>query len=119
MAIRRGTTPWITFALPPEVSPEDIVEAYITLAQVNTIVITKKMSDGEVEFIDGDKMRAHFDQCDTLSLRPDLNTAAQLRVLDSNGDAYATEIRVHTTLDVVADGRIELYENGDDYNETD
>ena len=120
--IVRGTTPYHTFVLPMESS--QIEQIYVTYLQNNEVILDKGISDitltdnASVEPLEqGESEGAtttvtiHLSQEDTLkfSFYPaaEKNVAViQIRVLDSNGEAYASEPIAERIFGVLKDGVI-------------
>lgn len=111
--IVRGTTPYHTFVLP--MASSQIEQIYVTYLQNNQVILDKGLSDitltdneidtdnASVEPLDsGEDVGAtttvtiHLSQEDTLKFQfypaAEKNIAViQIRVLDSNGEAYASD----------------------------
>lgn len=107
MPITRGTTPWIAFALPVDITEDNIAEAYITIAQDGNVIADRALSEGQLRIDDEkDIVAAKLTQDDTLLLSADKITSAQLRFVDTDGEAYATEIITYNTYAILHEGVI-------------
>lgn len=129
--IVRGTTPYHSFILPMAV--ESISELYVTYLQNGEIVLDKSMGDGNLELKNVDlstenanvenltdeeieidpscKLTIHLTQEDTLAFKffpaAEKNIAViQVRVLDNNGEAYASDPIRERIYGVLKDGVI-------------
>lgn len=109
--ITRGTTPYHSFVLP--LKTEDISQVYITYLQNNEVILDKSISDVEIADIDDEyenasmnepledfvpscELTVHLTQEDTLKFHfypaAEKNVAVvQIRVLTTEGEAYASE----------------------------
>ena len=109
--ITRGTTPYHSFVLP--LKTEDISQVYITYFQNNEVILDKSISDVEIadieneyenasmnepleDFIPSCELTIHLTQEDTLKFHfypaAEKNVAVvQIRVLTTEGEAYASE----------------------------
>ena len=109
--ITRGTTPYHSFVLP--LKTEDISQVYITYLQNNEVILDKSISDVEIadieneyenasmnepleDFIPSCELTIHLTQEDTLKFHfypaAEKNVAVvQIRVLTTEGEAYASE----------------------------
>lgn len=109
--ITRGTTPYHSFVLP--LKTEDISQVYITYLQNNEIILDKSISDVEIadieneyenasmnepleDFVPSCELTVHLTQEDTLKFHfypaAEKNVAVvQIRVLTTEGEAYASE----------------------------
>lgn len=109
--ITRGTTPYHSFVLP--LKTEDISQVYITYLQNNEVILDKSISDVEIadiddeyenasmnepleDFIPSCELTVHLTQEDTLKFHfypaAEKNVAVvQIRVLTTEGEAYASE----------------------------
>lgn len=124
--IIRGTTPYHSFVLP--LKTEDISEVYITYLQNNEIIIDKSISDTQIidieneyenastnepleDFIPSCELTIHLAQEDTLKFHfypaAEKNIAViQIRVLTTEGEAYASEPIHERIFGVLKDGVI-------------
>lgn len=131
--IVRGTTPYHTFILPLKV--EDIDTLYITYLQNNEVILDKAYNSSGVEITDTDfetenanmenladnevdmneeslsKITVHLTQEETLKFHfypaAEKNIAVvQVRVLDTNGEAYASNPVRERIFGVLKDGVI-------------
>ena len=129
--IVRGTTPYHSFILPMAV--ESISELYVTYLQNGEVVLDKSTSDGNLELENVDlstenanvenltdeeieidpscKLTIHLTQEDTLAFKffpaAEKNIAViQVRVLDNNGEAYASDPIRERIYGVLKDGVI-------------
>lgn len=129
--IVRGTTPYHTFIVPMQ--SESISEVYITYLQNNEVVLDKDKTDVTIEDIVLDTENAeiddtefteeepevvptsqitlHLTQEDTLKFKffpaAEKNIAVvQLRILDSDGEAYASDPVHERIFGVLKDGVI-------------
>ena len=109
--ITRGTTPYHSFVLP--LKTEDISQVYITYLQNNEVILDKSISDVEIadieneyenasmnepleDFVPSCELTVHLTQEDTLKFHfypaAEKNVAVvQIRVLTTEGEAYASE----------------------------
>lgn len=109
--ITRGTTPYHSFVLP--LKTEDISQVYITYLQNNEVILDKSISDVEMADIENEyenasmnepledfepscELTIHLTQEDTLKFHfypaAEKNVAVvQIRVLTTEGEAYASE----------------------------
>ena len=124
--IIRGTTPYHSFVLP--LKTEDISEVYITYLQNNEIIINKSISDAQIidiedeyenasmnepleDFIPSCELTIHLTQEDTLKFHfysaAEKNIAViQIRVLTTEGEAYASEPIHERIFGILKDGVI-------------
>lgn len=127
--ITRGTTPYHSFVLP--LKTEDISEVYITYLQNREIILDKVLSESEaIEIIDIDdeyenasmnepledfvpscELTIHLTQEDTLKFHfypaAEKNIAViQIRVLTTEGEAYASEPIHERIFGILKDGVI-------------
>ena len=124
--ITRGTTPYHSFVLP--LKTEDISEVYITYLQNNNIILDKSISDVQIvdiedeyenasmnepleDFIPSCELTIHLTQEDTLKFHfypaAEKNIAVvQIRVLTTEGEAYASEPIHERIFGILKDGVI-------------
>lgn len=129
--IVRGTTPYHTFIVP--MASESIEEVYITYLQNNEVVLDKdkttvtiedveletenaevndtELAEEEIEVIPTSQITLHLTQEDTLKFKfypaAEKNIAVvQLRILDTNGEAYASDPVQERIFGVLKDGVI-------------
>lgn len=124
--ITRGTTPYHSFVLP--LKTEDISEVYITYLQNNEIIVDKTISDVTINDIDDEyenasmnepledfvpscELTIHLTQEDTLKFHfypaAEKNIAViQIRVLTTEGEAYASEPIHERIFGILKDGVI-------------
>lgn len=129
--IVRGTTPYHTFIVP--MASESIEEVYITYLQNNEVVLDKdkttvtiedveletenaevndtELTEEETEVIPTSQITLHLTQEDTLKFKfypaAEKNIAVvQLRILDTNGEAYASDPMQERIFGVLKDGVI-------------
>lgn len=129
--IVRGTTPYHSFILPLAI--EDIDTFYVTYLQNNKVILDKSMGndgieietvdlstenanveiieDSEIEVSSSSKITVHLTQEDTLKFHfypaAEKNIAViQIRVLDKNGEAYASNPVRERIFGVLKDGVI-------------
>ena len=129
--IVRGTTPYHTFIVP--MASESIEEVYITYLQNNEVVLDKdkttvtiedveletenaevndtELAEEETEVIPTSQITLHLTQEDTLKFKfypaAEKNIAVvQLRILDTNGEAYASNPVQERIFGVLKDGVI-------------
>lgn len=129
--IVRGTTPYHTFIVPMQ--SESIDEVYITYLQNNEVILDKSITDvtiedveletenaeiedtelteEEPEVIPTSQITLHLTQEDTLKFKffpaAEKNIAVvQLRILDSDGEAYASDPIHERIFGVLKDGVI-------------
>ena len=122
--ITRGTTPYHSFIIP--IAADQIKTVYITYLQNNEIIFDKDNEDIEIkpvildtENAEGDdysiaysQLTTHLTQQDTLSFRfypaAEKNIAViQIRILDVNDEAYASEPIRERIFGVLKDGVLE------------
>lgn len=126
--ITRGTTPYHSFILP--LKTEDISEVYITYLQNAQVILNKTFSDVTIadiedelenasmnepseDFLSSCELTIHLTQEDTLKFNfypaAEKNIAViQIRVLTTNGEAYASEPIHERIFGVLKDGVIGL-----------
>lgn len=97
----RGTTPTLKFKLP--FSAQKIKEVWITLGQCNQQILTKSITDCD---IDDKCLTVRLSQNDTLLLSPDYKTQVQIRVLLKDDNALASKIIIVSTERILKDGEI-------------
>lgn len=129
--IVRGTTPYHTFIVPMQ--SESISEVYITYLQNNEVVLDKdktdvtiedivldtenaeiddtELTEEESEVVPTSQITLHLTQEDTLKFKffpaAEKNIAVvQLRILDSDGEAYASDPVHERIFGVLKDGVI-------------
>ena len=129
--IVRGTTPYHTFIVPMQA--ESIEEVYITYLQNNEVVLDKdktsvtiedvvldtenaeiddtELIEEEEEVVPTSQITLHLTQEDTLKFKffpaAEKNIAVvQLRILDTNGEAYASDPVHERIFGVLKDGVI-------------
>jgi len=129
--IVRGTTPYHTFIVP--MASESIEEVYITYLQNNEVVLDKdkttvtiedveletenaevndtELAEEETEVTPTSQITLHLTQEDTLKFKfypaAEKNIAVvQLRILDTNGEAYASDPVQERIFGVLKDGVI-------------
>ena len=114
--IVRGTTPYHSFILP--LKTEDISTFYVTYLQNEEVVLDKQMGQdgvaiesGTEELSEESKITIHLTQEDTLKFHfypaAEKNIAViQVRVLDNNGEAYASNPVNERIFGVLKDGVI-------------
>ena len=130
--ITRGTTPYHSFILP--LTTDKIEKIYVTYFQNEKIVFEKKLGDNGVEIVDSNfetenanvenltdeeinsltpssKLTIHLTQEDTLKFKfypaARKNIAViQIRVLDKDGEAYASDPITERIFGVLKDGVI-------------
>lgn len=124
--ITRGTTPYHSFVLP--LKTEDISEVYITYLQNNEIIVDKSISDVTIididdeyenasmnepleDFVPSCELTIHLTQEDTLKFHfypaAEKNIAViQIRVLTTEGEAYASEPIHERIFGILKDGVI-------------
>lgn len=123
--IIRGTTPYHSFVLP--LKAEDISQLYITYLQNNVVVFEKSTTEIDisnveeelenasmnepVEDIPSSEITVHLTQEDTLKFQfypaAEKNVAViQIRVLTTDGEAYASEPIKERIFGVLKDGVI-------------
>lgn len=101
----RGTTPVHTYTVPYKA--DSIQRVYITYSQNGEPVVEKTIDDVTISPIDDTSCNvvAHLRQGDTLKFSVGEATV-QLRILDTNGEAYASaEMRMRID-DILKDGVI-------------
>lgn len=97
----RGTTPTLEFTLPFDASL--LVEAWVTFAQNNEVVLDKKLSECQCS---GNMLTVKLTQEETLELKCNCLVEMQIRARDVNGDAIASEIMVESPDRILKDGVI-------------
>ena len=128
--IVRGTTPYHSFVLP--ITSDEIETLYITYMQNNEVVLDKQLGEEGVEIEDSNfetenasvessndeevlapssKLTVHLTQEETLGFTfypaAKKNIAViQVRVLDKNGEAYASDPIMERIFGVLKDGVI-------------
>lgn len=124
--ITRGTTPYHSFVLP--LKTEDISEVYITYLQNREVILDKTISDITIvdiddeyenasmnepleDFVPSCELTIHLTQEDTLKFHfypaAEKNIAViQIRVLTTEGEAYASEPIHERIFGILKDGVI-------------
>lgn len=124
--ITRGTTPYHSFVLP--LKTEDISEVYITYLQNREVILDKSISDVTMvdiddeyenasmnepleDFVPSCELTIHLTQEDTLKFHfypaAEKNIAViQIRVLTTEGEAYASEPIHERIFGILKDGVI-------------
>lgn len=124
--ITRGTTPYHSFVLP--LKTEDISEVYITYLQNREVILDKSISDVTIididdeyenasmnepleDFVPSCELTIHLTQEDTLKFHfypaAEKNIAViQIRVLTTEGEAYASEPIHERIFGILKDGVI-------------
>ena len=124
--ITRGTTPYHSFVLP--LKTEDISEVYITYLQNREVILDKTISDVTIvdiddeyenasmnepleDFVPSCELTIHLTQEDTLKFHfypaAEKNVAVvQIRVLTTEGEAYASEPIHERIFGILKDGVI-------------
>lgn len=123
--IVRGTTPYHSFIIPLE--PEKISALYVTYLQNNEVVLDKSITDVTIEpveeklenasmeepeeFVISSQITLHLTQEDTLAFHfypaAEKNIAViQIRLLTSEGEAYASDPVQERIFGVLKDGVI-------------
>ena len=97
----RGTTPTLEFTIPFDTS--ELAEAFVTLAQNDTIILDKALNDCKC---DARMLSVKLSQEDTLKLSCDCKTDIQVRVRTKAGDALASDIVRVDTEKILKDGVI-------------
>ncbi len=97
----RGTTPTLKFTLPFEVST--IEDAWITLAQGGSEVLTKTLADCNAS---EKTLTVMLTQEETLKLTSANKTEIQLRVRTGDGKALASKVFTESTQRILKDGVI-------------
>lgn len=125
--ITRGTTPYHSFILP--LTADQISAAYITYLQNNVVILDKSIEDIIIEDIANDsdntaineeleesipssQLTIHLTQEDTLKFHfypaAEKNLAViQIRILTTDGEAYASEPITERIFGILKDGVIE------------
>lgn len=98
--MRRGTTQTLTFNLS---EPIDIEALYITFNQNDKTVLEKTLDNVSVE---GGQIVLPLEQEDTLALSASKTVLIQLRIRDTDGNAYASKILKLYVNEILKDGVI-------------
>lgn len=127
--ITRGTTPYHTFLVP--LAPNQIQKVHITYQQNGKVIFDKTNKDIDIKHIITTTENAEINGVDNLSETQETNSQItlhltqsdtlkfevypaerkniiliQLRILDSDGEAYASEIMRERVCDVLKNGTI-------------
>lgn len=129
--IVRGTTPYHTFIVP--MASESIDEVYITYLQNNTVVLDKDITDVIIEDVELETENAEIDDTELTEEEPEVTPTSQitlhltqedtlkfkfypaaeknvavvqLRILDTDGEAYASDPVHERIFGVLKDGVI-------------
>lgn len=86
--IVRGTTPYVSFTLPFDVSI--LKNAYITFSQNDNVIVEKNLSDC---IKNQNVLEVKLTQEDTLKFKALNNVEIQIRGITNEGEAIASEIR--------------------------
>ncbi len=130
--IIRGTTPYHSFVVP--MAPEQIRNVYVSYSQNGELILDKTKADLEIVpiILDTDteeegeikesQIGLHLSQEDTLGFKfypaAEKNIAViQLRILDVDNEAYASEPITERISEVIKDGVIEEVTNGEQNEE--
>lgn len=100
--ITRGTTPVLQFQLP--FSGENLKEIWVTFWQNGEVVLNKDIG---TLLIEGDKITVRLTQKDTLLLSQSAGCSIQIRVLDQDDNAMASQIITCSVGKILKDGEIE------------
>ena len=125
--ITRGTTPYRSFVLP--LTTDQISAAYITYLQNNVVILDKSIEDMTIEdiadnldttttneeseeFVPSSQLTIHLTQEDTLKFHfypaAEKNLAViQIRILTTDGEAYASNPVTERIFGILTDGVIE------------
>lgn len=107
MIIRRGTTPYITAEIIDDVDISEITQVWLYITQSigagRHIVIDKDISEVTINH---NRVHLRLTQEETLSLEAGVITNIQLRLLNGNEIAYASQTEFITVEDVYKDGVI-------------
>jgi len=87
--IRRGTTPTLTFEFEENLEDYDIDELYVTFAQRDIVFLELNK---ESVVIEGNVLQLKLTQEETLKIMPYVLVAIQIRMKDTDDNAYATEL---------------------------
>lgn len=87
--IRRGTTPTLTFEFEENLEDYDIDELYVTFAQRDIVFLEL---DKNSVVIEGNILQLKLTQEETLKIMPYVLVAIQIRMRDTDDNAYATEL---------------------------
>lgn len=89
MIIVRGTTPSISCDIPEYIPMQEASEVWFTLKQNGTMIADGIMSQGTV-FLSNQTVTVYLSQEQTLALRAGFKAALGIRILLTNGQAYAS-----------------------------
>lgn len=95
----RGTTPTLEFELPFEVS--SLKSAFVTLSQSGQIIVNRELTECSY---DTKILEVKLTQKETLAFTTNDPIQIQIRVLDRNGNALASEIWTDYVEDVLYEG---------------
>ena len=101
--LRRGTTPNITCEIIDEVDLSNITSVWLTISQNNELVIDKLTDDVT---INTKNISVRLTQEETLSLKAGVMAYIQVRLLNDNEIAYATQTDYVPIDDIIKDGVI-------------
>ena len=107
--IVRGTTPYHSFILP--LTSDKIDTLYITYLQNDEIVLDKQLGEQGVEIEDSnfESENASVEPLEegVVDITPSSKVTIQIRVLDKDGEAYASDPITERIFGVLKDGVIE------------
>jgi hypothetical protein len=95
----RGTTPTISFNLPFEVS--NIKRIWVTFSQSNSEVLTVEPTS-----LEGKTVNVRLTQRETLLFKPNSLVKVQLRILNTRGDALASQVINFHVNEILKNGEI-------------
>lgn len=99
--MRRGTTPRLTLRI-RNFDLGTIEKAYISLECGNAYL---EFTNGQYDIVD-DAFVIHLSQEQTLQLDPKKSVNIQVRIIDSEGEAFASTIGRLSVQDIIKDGVI-------------
>ena len=102
----RGTTPTLTIILPDDYPVSDLSEAEVVISCDGEVVSTKQTSDIML-VVEDNALVVNYTQEETLELSVG-DASCQIRVLDNEGNASASEIVPVNVVDVLRDGVIPI-----------
>lgn len=96
----RASTPTHLFTIPDAVPIDSLKDAMVTYAQLNEIVVEKRLEDMH---IDGQVLSIELTQEETIKFRSNVECMIQLRVLTNEGKCMPSEIFKVQVLNVLND----------------
>jgi len=101
----RYTTPTVGIVFPESVDPDDIVDFWLTLRQLDTIKINKTKSSFTQDSENEQRFYCVLTETETSTLNADIPCEVQVRA-SIDGQSVASDIKVVDVADVLKEGEI-------------